>query len=317
MRWQNKKILITGATGFIGANLVRYFLKKQARVNIIIRKASDEWRIKDIIKNTSVYSVDLLDNQNLSRAVLHIKPEIIFHTAAYGVYISQQDARTVFETNFLGTVNLINASRNINFELFVNTGSSVEYGIKSKAMIETDFPQPLTNYGLSKAAATLYCQAVAKREKKPIVTFRLFSPYGYYEHSSRLMPSVIKACLKSESPKLSSRAYVRDFIFIEDVINAYERAFDKKDKVCGEIFNIGYGRQYSIKEIVDKIMRISGNKKKPKWNYLPNPRFEPSSWRANISKSAKILNWKPKYSLEEGIKKNIGWLKENLPLYDE
>lgn len=317
MRWQRKKILITGATGFIGANLVRYFLKRQASVSILIRKTSDKWRIQDIIKKVSAYSVDLLDSRKLSRAILHIRPEIIFHTAAYGGYIFQQHTKKIFETNFLGTVNLVNACRNINFELFINTGSSSEYGIKSKAMAETDLLEPLTDYGVSKAAATLYCQAVAKREKRPIITLRLFSPYGYYEEPSRLIPSVIKACLKGENPKLSSPNFVRDFIFIEDIISAYDKAADNKDEVSGKIFNIGYGKQYTLGEAVNKIAEVSEEKIRPQWDRISNPRFEPASWCADISKAAKILNWKPKYTLEEGIKKNIAWFKENLSLYDE
>lgn len=310
MRWQRKKILITGATGFIGANLVRYFLKRQASVSILIRKTSDKWRIQDIIKKVSAYSVDLLDSQKLSRAILHIRPEIIFHTAAYGGYIFQQHTKKILETNFIGTVNLVNACRNINFELFINTGSSSEYGIKSKAMAETDLLEPLTDYGLSKAAATLYCQALAKREKRPIVTLRLFSPYGYYEEPSRLILSVIKACLKGESPKLSSPNSVRDFIFIEDVVNAYVKAVENKDKAAGEIINIGYGKQVSINETVKSIIRLTGNTVQPEWESISNPRNEPVNWQADISKAGKKLDWQPKYDLERGLKKTIRWFTD-------
>ena len=107
-------------------------------------------------------------------------------------------------------------------DLLVNTGSSSEYGIKNSAMKESSLLEPVTEYGVSKAAATLFCQSYAVTENLPIVTLRLFSPYGRYEQKSRLVPSVILAALQKINPKISSRQFVRDFIFIDDVLDAYE-----------------------------------------------------------------------------------------------
>ena len=176
---KNKKILITGATGFIGANLVHHFLKESVNIAVFTRKTSNKWRIKNILNDISEYCVDLLDESELQKVILNIKPEIIFHTAAYGSYPFQNDTYKIMQTNIIGTGNLVNACKRIEFELFVNTSSSSEYGIKSEPMREDNILEPINDYGVAKTSTTLFCQAKAKTEKLPIVTLRLISPYVY------------------------------------------------------------------------------------------------------------------------------------------
>lgn len=314
--YKNKKILITGATGFIGANLVLYFIKRNASITIFTRKASNKWRIRNSIKDITYYSVDLLDGEKLGSVVLKIKPEIILHTAVYGGYPFQNESEKIIKTNFTGTINLLNACRKTGFELFINTGTSSEYGIKTKPIKESDLLEPINEYGASKAASTLYCQAVAKKEDRAIVTLRLFSPYGYYEDSARLVPSVILSCLRYEDPKLASPNSVRDFIFIEDVINAYCKVIENMHKAKGLIFNIGGGAQYSAGEVVKKVVKLTGSKVVPKWGSINNIRLEPKCWQADVEKAKEILNWQPEYNLDQGLEKNIDWFKINMKEYN-
>jgi nucleoside-diphosphate-sugar epimerase len=312
---KNKKVLITGATGFIGANLARYFLEKRAKIFVFTRRTSDKWRIRNILGNISDYSVDLKDSVKLEKIIKKIKPQIVIHTAVYGGYSFQKDTAKIIETNFTGTVNLINALKGVRIELFINTGSSSEYGIKSKPMKETDLLEPFSGYGATKASADLYCHAIAKEENMPVVTLRLFSPYGYYEEKNRLVSSVILSCLKFRNPKLSSPDSIRDFIFIEDVINAYRKVIDNKDRVKGEVFNIGSGKQHTVGEIVKNIIKLTGNKVKPEWGKITNPRHEPECWQADISRARRLLNWEPGFGLRQGLEKDISWFKRNIALY--
>ncbi len=312
---KNKKVLITGATGFMGANLARYFLEKGDEIFVFTRRTSDKWRIRNILGNISEYYVDLKDSVNLEKIIKKIKPQIVIHTAVYGGYSFQNDTAKIIEANCTGTVNLINALKGARIELFINTGSSSEYGIKPKPMKETDLLEPFSVYGVTKAAADLYCHAIAKEENMPVVTLRLFSPYGYYEEKNRLVSSVILSCLKFRNPKLSSPDSVRDFIFIEDVVTAYEKVIDNKNKVKGEIFNIGSGKQHTVGEIAENIVKLIGNKVKPEWGKIANPRQEPECWQADISRAKRLLNWEPKYSLRQGLEKDINWFKRNIALY--
>lgn len=310
-----KEILITGATGFIGANLTRYLINLGCRPHIIIRKESNLWRINKFLKKVNLHYVDLRDKERVKQTISRIKPKVIYHCATYGGYPYEKDFYKIIQTNIIGTLNLLNACTRFNFDCFINTGTSSEYGIKKQPMKESDLPEPLTDYGVSKASVTLFCQTVARREKLPIVTLRLFSPYGYYEEQNRLIPTVILSCLNKESPKLSSPRSIRDFIFVEDVMEAFIKVVENSDKIKGEILNIGYGRQHSVGDIVSKIISLVPEKVKPLWQSVSNPRIEPSIWVADISKTKKLLNWHPRHNLDQGLKKTIDWFRKNIGLY--
>jgi len=300
----HKTVLITGATGFIGSCLTHRLINTHYNIHILKREQSNIWRIKDILYRVIAHNVDLVDSINLEKLIQDIKPNIILHTATYGGYPFQRDIRKIIGSNIFGTVNLVNACSKIGFDIFINTGSSSEYGLKSKPMSEIDLLEPINVYGVAKASATLYCQAKARSEGLPIVTLRLFSPYGYYEEPTRLIPSVIKSCLLGENPKVSSPNSVRDFVYIEDVIDAYIKT---TPHMGGQIFNIGYGQQHSVGDVVNKIVELTGNKVKPKWGDIPKRPNEPKIWQADISKARQILNWKPRHTLDEGLAKTVKW----------
>jgi len=309
-----KKVLITGSTGFIGSNLARLALNHDAEVYILYRATSNKWRINNILNSVHGFCVDLSDSGRLNSIVSEIQPDIVYHTAAYGGNPLQKDQQTIVDSNLMGTINMINACRKVNLDLFVNTGSSSEYGIKTRSILEDDLLEPVNDYGISKAAATLYCQAVARNEELPIVTLRLFSPYGSYEGHSRLISSTIIACLRGENPRISSRSFVRDFVFIDDVLDAYLKVVDASD-VSGKIFNIGYGEQHSVGDVVDTVIRFTGNKVIPVIGSPQRWQSEPAMWQADISRAKKYFGWCPKYDLERGLTAAIRWFQENIDIY--
>ena len=312
---KGKRILITGATGFIGSNLLRRCVKYGADVSIFIRKNSNLWRIKDVMSYVKTFKVDLVDKETVKKNVNKINPEIIFHAAVYGALVSQSDRKRMMEVNLQGTLNLLDCCKKFNFELLVNSGSSSEYGLKTQPMREDDILEPFSPYGASKAMASLYAQKIAKDYEKPIITLRLFSPYGYFEDYNRLIPAVILSCLRGKHIKLSSPRSVRDFIFIDDVVDAYFKAFEMRGKIPGGIFNVGSGTQYKIEDVVKKIITLTGSKVKPEWGSLKNSRIEPSRWQANRDKAEKELHWVPLQTLDEGLTKTINWFKKNIHLY--
>lgn len=309
-----KKVFITGSTGFIGANLTRKCLESGSEVYILSRSTSDRWRIRDILKEVNECEADLSDYERLETALQEIRPDIVYHTAVYGGDSSQKDFRKIVDSNLFGTVNLINACKKVDLELLVNTGSSSEYGVKTVPMREDDLLEPVNDYGVLKSAATLYCQAIAKKKELPITTLRLFSPYGSYEGPTRLVSSTILACLRGERPQISSRSFVRDFVLINDVLDAYLKAVATQCADC-QIFNIGSGEQHSVGEVVDTIIRLTGNKIKPVIEIPPKWQNEPAVWQADISKARKHLGWSPKYDLVRGLAADIEWFRNNMTLY--
>ena len=315
MQIKGKKVLITGAGGFIGSMLARRLLQEKAKVHILDIPQANNWRIINILPKVHMHFADLRNQKSLNKLVSLVKPEIIFHLAAYGVYSCQKERDAIFNINFLGTKNLLDACSGLNYKLFVNTGSIFEYGIKKHPLKETDTLMPITDYGISKAAATLYCQAVALRDNKPITTLRLSTPYGYYEELPRLIPSVILSYLNGKRPQVTSPKFVRDFLFIEDAIDAYIKSVEHSKRAKGEIFNIGYAQQYTISKVVEAIAALIASSIKPKWGNTPHYRIESNMWQTDISKAKRLLNWQPKYDLEKGLKKTINWFKDNKNLY--
>ena len=144
--------LITGAGGFIGACLMRRLVENNENVHILLKKATNAWRIQDIIHKVSVHISDLSDLQGLRKIMDDIKPDIIYHLATCGAYSYQNIPDAIINTNILGTWNLLKATSQINYELFVNTGSSSEYGFKKFSMKETDLLEPASYYAVTKSS---------------------------------------------------------------------------------------------------------------------------------------------------------------------
>jgi len=313
------RVLVTGATGFIGANLTRALVSEGHEVYILVRETSDLWRVSDVVDKVNKRYCDLTDRENTEKMILEIKPQIIFHFAIYGGYPFQKDSMKIINTNFIGTVNLLDACVEVGFECFVNTGSSSEYGVKDKAMSESDILEPIDDYGVAKAASTLYCQSVAKRYSLPIFTLRLFSPYGYYEAPTRLIPYLITSCLRNKEISLSKPDAVRDFIFIEDVIDAYFRLVEKRRNLLpGDIFNIGNGKQHNVKEVFEIISELTGYIKIPHWGKAEERESDVARvWQADITRAKEALKWSPTFTLRDGLEKTIQWFKNNLHLYKD
>ncbi|AJD31945.1 MULTISPECIES: NAD-dependent epimerase/dehydratase family protein [Clostridium] len=311
-----KNILVTGATGFIGACLVEDLVKENYNVSIIVRKESNIWRLNKVINKIKIYYCDIVNKDELESIAHKINPEYIFHLATYGAYYFQQDDDLIINTNLIGTKNLVEAFTKVNYKAFVNIGSSSEYGIKNECMKENDFIEPINIYGVSKAAQTLYCNMIYKTQNKPIGTVRFFSVYGNYEDKTRLVPSVILACLKGENPKLANGEAVRDFIYIKDVIE-FLKFIAFKEKIGGKIYNLGSGSQCSVKQMVQTIIKESGTVVNPMWGKLEGRKSDATQkWEADMSLVKKELNWIPKYDLNKGIKQSIEWFKNNMELYD-
>jgi len=312
--YKNKKVLVTGGGGFLGANLVRELINYQTKVNLFLRSSTKPWRLSDIFNKVKVYEVDLENKNKVEEAIKKIKPQIIFHLAAYGCYPFQTDTNQIIKTNIQGTVNLLKALNNLDYQSFVNTGTSSEYGYKNKPMKETDLLEPASFYAVSKATATHFCQVFSKGFNKPIVTLRPFSVYGDWEEPSRFISTIITSCLKKKAIKLVPGKQVRDFLYTKDLTKAFLLA-GLRNNLGGEIINIGSGKQYLIKETAEKIIQLVGNKVKVEIGAYKPRKWDTDFWISDINKAKKLLNWKTEYSLEQGLKESISWYKNNLDLY--
>ena len=311
-----KNVLVTGGTGFLGANLIRKLIKRKYKVNVLSRKNSNYWRLKPIIKDLKIFELNLLNETKLKKTVEKINPMAIFHLAAYGGNSRENDIEEILKINIQYTFNLLKASNNIDYSVFVNTGSSSEYGFKKKPMKETDFLEPNSFYAATKASTTFLCQVFAQKFNKPIVTVRPFSVYGPFEAKQRFISTITRAIIKGERIKLTSGNIRRDFIYIDDIIDIYLGLIKKGKLLKGKVINAGAGKEYTNDEVVQTLFRVTRKIVPIKKGSFKERSRDTDHWKADVSFAKKSLNWIPKYSLGKGLLKNYKWFLENINLYD-
>ncbi len=304
-----KRALITGAAGFVGANLARHLLASGNKVHIICRPDSDFWRLDDVRNDLQTHDISLSDAEALQVCVKKINPDWIFHLAAHGAYSWQNDIERVMSTNVVGTANLLSACVKTNCEAFIAAGSSSEYGYKDHAPAEDERVDPNSEYAIAKAAATHFCKLYAQKYGVPTAVLRLYSVYGSYEDKDRLIPTIIANGLQGKFPPLVDPEIARDFIYIEDTISAFIAAATKEIKP-GSVYNVGTGKQTTLRDVVSTAREIFDIKQQPQWGSMPNRKWDTSVWVANNEKLCRELSWQPKYSFKEGLAKTIKWYQQ-------
>lgn len=310
-----KRILITGGSGFIGSNLTRSLTKSDAEVFLLLRDTSKLWRIKDLLKKINVLKVDLLDKDGLQKCIKQIKPEVVFHLAAYGAYSYQNEAERVLNTNIFGTFNLITSLLKTNLELFVNTGSSSEYGFKGKHMNEDDLLRPNSFYSIAKASQTHMCNYYHDFAGFPVVTLRPFSVYGPYENPGRLIPNLMLAVINDKTLNMANGNTARDFIYVDDYIDACLMT-KKLKRNTGSIYNIGSGKETKLKDLIKAAEKSLGRRIAANWNVDSGKSWDTNHWKADIHKAESELGFKTRTTLEEGLRKSFDWYKNHRALYE-
>ncbi len=310
-----KKVFITGASGFIGANVTRSFIKKGYDVHLLLKSHKNIWRLQDILPSVTIHNGSIVNFSQLKKILEKVQPDYILHLAANGAYSTQNDLQKIIKINIEGIKNLLLATKDIQYECFINTGSSSEYGIKNSAMKETDSCEPISYYAATKLTATHLCKIFAKTYHKPIVTLRLFSVYGYYEEPTRFITTILKNLYTKQPIKLTPGNQRRDFIFIDDVIDAYHAVIRNRKKFEGEIFNIGTGEQFTNDEVVEKLFKNTKEATSIKKGSFPSRSWDTSYWVADMTKTKELLNWSPKISLDQGLLLNWKWFSKNFQYY--
>jgi nucleoside-diphosphate-sugar epimerase len=310
-----RRVLITGANGFIGANLARRMLRDGADVHLLVRPGFSDWRIRDIKTSLPIHEVPLYDAVAVRSCVKEVRPQWIFHLAAHGAYSWQTDAEQMLKTNLLGTVNLSEACAAVGFDAFVYSGSSSEYGLKDHAPGERELADPTSIYGASKLAATQYCSYLARQRDLPIRTLRLYSVYGAYEDPKRLLPRLIVKGLSGSLPHLVDAEVARDFVYIDDVLDAIVAAASMAPIRDGQdsdsVYNVGTGTQTKIKELVALARRLLSIAEEPHWGSMPNRTWDTTIWVADTKRIHKDLGWQPQFSLEQGFAAAVEWFKSH------
>ena len=306
-----KKVILTGGTGFIGANLARRLLRDGHQVHFFVRKGYQPWRIEEIRQDIVLYELDLQDQAQLEKALKQIGPDWIFHLAAYGSSSTQKDWRQMVEANIVGTISLVEAALKIGFQAFIHIGSSSEYGWKDHAPAEAERLDPNSPYALTKASATMFCRYTAIDRKANVITLRPYSIFGPYEDFGRFMPTLIVKGLDGSLPPLVNPNVARDFLYVDDFVEACILAATRADQEPGSIYNCGTGVQSTIQEVVRLAKGVLSIVDEPKWGSMENKIWDTHVWVSDSRRIQKVLGWCPRHDLEKGFKCMVSWFKDN------
>jgi len=304
-----KRVILTGATGFVGANLARRLLHDGHEVHALVRKGYTVWRIEDLQPSLQLHEADISDASEVARVIQAVRPEWVFHLAAYGGSSWQKDERQMVESNLVSTIHLVNACAKTGVEVLVNTGTSSEYGYKDHAPKEDDWLEPNSGYALTKASATMYCRLRAQQDKLNIPTLRLYSAFGPYENPLRLIPTLVLSGMGGRLPPLVNPDIARDYIFMDDVVDAYLKVAAHTGSEPGAIYNIGTARQTTLREAVNIVTRVMKLTVDPRWGSMPDRDWDTSVWVSANQKAVTKLGWKPRFSFEEGFRQTVAWVE--------
>lgn len=317
-------VLVTGASGFVGACAVRALAERPLQleggtplrvvaVHSRARARSTSWRMVGAPASIQHVHADLTARGDVDALVDEVRPAVIINAAAYGAYAVQRQAERIYAVNFDAVRHLVDAARTLDgFAAFIQTGSSSEYGTKCSAPLESEAPAPDSDYAVSKVAASAYLQFVGQKHGFPGWTLRLSSVFGPFEDMSRLVPQLLERALQGGFPPLVNPRISRDFIYVDDVIDAMRRVVAHAGTIPrGEVFNLGTGVCTTLGDIVARVRALFGIAEEPRWGTMAERHWDHADWFSNPGKAATILGFRAAVSLDDGLTRTAEWMRAN------
>jgi polyisoprenyl-phosphate glycosyltransferase len=303
-------ILVLGASGFIGANLLRMLLEQRSDVyGTATRRPA--WRLEDL-PGEHVLITDLLIDTNVDALLADVKPRTIFDCIAYGAYPFETDRDLIYRTNFNLISSLLSRLDQHNLTCYVHAGSSSEYGDNASSPHEDSRTMPNSHYSVSKVAAASLIQYLGRKKGLPCVNLRLYSAYGPLEDSSRLIPNIIRYGASGGYPELVDPRISRDFVYVDDAVEAFiDAALNLRQEDYGESFNVGTGCKTTIGDIATIAKRLFNILQEPAFT-MPNREWDLTEWCADVSKVRDRFGWEARVGLEEGLQRTANWY-QSLP----
>lgn len=320
-----KKVLVTGAGGFIGSYLVERLLEEGCRVRAFVHYNSfNRWGWidsfpADKLKKIEIFSGDIRDPNGVREAIKGI--DIVFHLAALiGIPFSYHSPDSYVDTNVKGTLNILQACKDLEVEKVLVTSTSEVYGTAKYVPIDENHPrQPQSPYSATKIAADCLAESFYRSFGLPVVIVRPFNTYGPRQSARAVIPTIITQLLAGKGEiKLGALHPTRDLVFVKDTVNAFIE-IAKSDKTIGEEINIATGEEISIRDLAKRLINMINPEARiltEKIRLRPE-KSEVERLLGSNEKIKKLTGWKPRYNLEEGLKITIEWFKkrENLRFY--
>jgi dTDP-glucose 4,6-dehydratase len=319
--WTEKKILVTGAGGFIGSHLVEALVNHGAIVRAFTHynARGDPGLLSllpdHVFSEIDIVQGDLLDLPALSKAMKEI--DIVFHLGALiAIPYSYTHPLQVVETNVMGTLNVLLAGKENGVERIVHTSSSEVYGSALKVPIDENHPlQGQSPYSASKIGADKIVESFYCSYNLPVVTLRPFNTYGPRQSSRAIIPTIIIQTLTQDSIKLGNLNTYRDLTYVSDTVDGFLRAA-KTPGIEGKTINLGVGIEIQMRELVDEIISIIN---KPVEITVDPALLRPEKSEvmrliSDNQRARELLGWEPSTNLRDGLSKTVGWFTDNLEL---
>jgi dTDP-glucose 4,6-dehydratase len=321
-KWAKKKVLVTGAGGFIGSQLVSGLVKAGADVRAFVRYNSrgDPGMLRslapEITKEVELSAGDLRDEDAVRAAVKGC--ERVFHLGALiSIPYSYKHPAEVASTNLMGTLNVLLACRDYGIERLVHTSTSEVYGTARVAPINENHPlQGQSPYSASKIGADKLAESFYCAYDLPVITVRPFNTYGPGQSGRAVIPTIITQALTRDVIQLGNLETTRDFTYVEDTVAGFLRAAESADGL-GEVFNLGTGEEIAIGELARKILAMTGRQAaiETKTQRLRPRKSEVMRLISDNTRAREVLGWIPRVSLEDGLKLTIEWISGHLDNY--
>jgi dTDP-glucose 4,6-dehydratase len=320
MNWSDKKVLVTGAGGFIGSHLTERLVELGAMTRAFVRYSSTGswgWLDQSPLKNDiEVVLGDIRDQDTVTHALTGV--DVVFHLAALiAIPYSYQAPLSYVRTNVEGTLNVLQAAQRVECEVVVHTSTSEVYGTARTVPIDENHPlQGQSPYSASKIGADKIAESFHLSFGLPVVTVRPFNTFGPRQSARAVIPTIVTQALNGSEIRLGNLEPTRDLNFVADTVEGFIKAAETP-KAIGETINLGSGREISIRDLAALILKLM-NRDIP--IALEGARVRPENSEvdrlcADGRKGQSILGWTPKYSLEDGLTATIEWIRENSERY--
>lgn len=323
MNLKGKKILVTGSEGFIGSHLTERLVGLGADVTALVQYNSfNNWGWidtfdKNIKDNINIVTGDVREYDGMKRIIKG--QEVVFHLAALiAIPYSYLSPMAYVRTNVEGTTNVLEACREYEVEKIVHTSTSETYGTALYVPIDEKHPmQGQSPYSASKIGGDKIAESFYRSFNLPVATIRPFNTYGPRQSARAVIPTIISQILAGKTEiKLGRLTPTRDFNYVKDTAEAFIKIAES-DKTVGEVLNVGSNHEISIGNLVEKIIEITGQKAKI---ICDDERLRPKKsevnrlWADN-SKIKELTEWRPKYSLDIGLRETVEWIKNNIKYF--
>ncbi len=310
--FKNKNILITGGTGFVGSHLVEELIQLGANVVTTFQTINplSYFFTQELDKKTSMVNIDICDYEKVFDIVTKFNTDYIFHLAAQPIVeVAYYNPKRTLYSNILGTVNILESARLFpKVKAVIVASSDKAYGKLEKGKyIENDPLRGDHPYEVSKSSADLICYSYFKTYQLPVVITRFGNIYGEGDLSfSRIIPGIIKSMLTNEPLLIRSDGkFVRDYLYVKDVVSGYIILLNNIRKIKGEAFNFGSDESLSVIEVLNLTQKLLS--RKISYKILDIEKNEIPYQSLNYSKIKKTLGWKPKHTLRDTMQNVFNW----------